>query len=258
MDSILENLSSNGALTLTLNRPDKLNALNQETLLSLEDILNKAKNNRAVKGLIITGAGKAFCAGADLNELNRADTLTGYEFALLGQRVFQTLESLGKPSLALVNGFALGGGCELLQACTIRIASIDAKFGQPEVKLGVIPGYGGTQRLARLVGKGRALDLCLTGKIIDANCALAFGLVTEVIAKEELLPRGEALMTSLLALAPLAQDAIMSVINQGYDLPLADALKLEALHFARLCATKDKAEGVKAFLEKRQANFYGA
>lgn len=255
--TILENTSLDGILTLTLNRSDKLNALNSELLQLLDKILIKTKTNPEIKGLIITGTGKAFCAGADIQELSATNSITGYEFARIGQRIFQQLESLGKPSLALVNGIALGGGCELLQACTLRMAAKEARFGQPEVKLGVIPGYGGTQRLSRLIGKGRALDLCLTGRIIDATTALEWGLVSEVVPQEHLIAQGQELMKRLLALAPLALEAVISVVHYGYDMPLVEALEMEALQFAKLCTSNDKQEGIQAFLEKRQAKFTG-
>ena len=164
---------------------------------------------------------------------------------------------MGKPTLAAINGYAFGGGCELAMAATLRIASSNAQFGQPEIKLGVIPGYGGTQRLARLVGKGRALDLCLTGRAIDAQTALSWGLVSEVVAPDMLINKAKQILQGILALAPLAIAGVMEVIDHGYDLSLTDALHLEAVHFSKVCATQDKAEGVAAFLEKRQAVFKG-
>ena len=168
------------------------------------------------------------------------------------------METLGKPSLAAVNGFAFGGGCELAISATLRIASNKAQFGQPEVKLGVIPGYGGTQRLARLIGKGRALDLCLTGRFIDAETALHWGLVSEVVEPDLLLPAAKNILKTILNMAPLAVAGVMEAIDHGYDLSLTDALHLEAVHFAKVCATEDKKEGVAAFLEKRAADFQGA
>jgi enoyl-CoA hydratase len=178
MDSILKNLDDEGILTITLNRPDKLNTLTQEVLDALSKAFTEAKTDTKVKGVLITGNGKAFCAGADINRLADCNGQTGYTFALEGQHIFRQLETLGKPSIAAVNGYAFGGGCELALSATLRMSSTSAQFGQPEVKLGVIPGYGGTQRLARLVGKGRALDLCLTGRFIAADVAQAWGLVT--------------------------------------------------------------------------------
>lgn len=254
----LENqLDENGILTIRLNRPDKLNALNDETLHGLDEILKDVKNNSNIKALLITGSGKAFCAGADISRLALCNGQTGYEFACEGQDIFRQLETLGKPSLAAVNGFAFGGGCELAMATTIRIAAISAQFGQPEVKLGVIPGYGGTQRLVRLVGKGRALDLCLTGRFINAETALAWGLVTEVVEEERLLARAKDILLQIISMAPLAIAAVMEVIDRGYEMTLPDALLFEANRFGWLCASLDKKEGVAAFLEKRKASFQG-
>ena len=181
----------------------------------------------------------------------------GYQFSREGQDIFRRLETMGKPSLAAINGFAFGGGCELAVSATLRIAATTAQFGQPEVKLGVIPGYGGTQRLARLIGKGRAMDMCLTGRSINAETALNWGLVSEVVSAEGLLEKGKRVLTGILAMAPLAIASVMEVIDHGYDLSLADALHLEAVHFAKVCASKDKKEGVTAFLTKRQAEFKG-
>jgi len=247
-----------GILTIRLNRPEKLNALSTDILVKLDAIFLEAKKNQDVRAVLITGSGKAFCAGADIKRLAACDAQTGYAFAKYGQRVFRTLETLGKPSLAAINGYAFGGGCELAMAATLRVAAVAAKFGQPEVKLGVIPGYGGTQRLARLVGKGRALDLCLTGRTIDAETAEKWGLVTEVVESENLITRSKEILESILAVAPCAAAAVMDVIDAGYDVSLAEAFELEALHFAKTCATQDKTEGVSAFLEKRPAVFKGA
>lgn len=247
----------NGILQIVLNRPNALNALNNELMQMFYQIITAAKTNQKIKALLITGEGKAFCAGADINQLAVLDGQSGLEFARHGQTVFRTLEELGKPSLAAINGFALGGGCELAMAATIRIASDNAMFGQPEVKLGVIPGFGGTQRLARLVGKGRALDLCLTARTIKAQEALAWGLVTEVTTPENLQGRAQEILSQLIKLGPLALKSVMTVIDRGYDLSLDDALELEALHFGLCCATQDKNEGTQAFLEKRAAMFCG-
>lgn len=257
MNLILEELDEQGILTLTLNRPEKLNALSTELLMALNEVFITAKNNSKVKALMLTGSGKAFCAGADINRLAECNAQTGYEFACRGQEVFRLLETMGKPSLAAINGFSFGGGCELAISATLRIASTKASFGQPEVKLGVIPGYGGTQRLARLVGKGRALDLCLTGRFIDAATALNWGLVTEVVEPEHLLEQGKKILQGILSMAPLAVASVMEVIDHGYDLALTDALHLEAIHFAKVCACADKKEGVAAFLEKRIPVFHG-
>lgn len=246
-----------GILQITLNRPDKLNALNNELLGELLSVFQKASENKATKALLITGEGKAFCAGADISRLAEINVQQGLHFAQQGQLVFRTLEQLTKPSLAAINGYAFGGGCELAMAATMRIASSNAMFGQPEVKLGVIPGYGGTQRLARLIGKGRALDLCLTGRSIKAEEALAYGLISEITSTENLLTRANEILQNLLNLAPLALASVMKVIDSGYDLTLDDALHLEAVHFSMLCATHDKQEGVNAFLQKRAAQFKG-
>jgi len=247
-----------GILNITLNRPEKLNALSTDLLMNLDALFLEAKQNSDVRAVLITGAGKAFCAGADIKRLAECNAQTGYAFAKNGQRVFRLLETLGKPSLAAINGYAFGGGCELAMAATLRVAATAAKFGQPEVKLGVIPGYGGTQRLARLVGKGRALDLCLTGRTIDADMAEKWGLVSEVVQPEDLITRSKEILQSILAVAPQAAASVMDVIDAGYDLSLSDAFELEALHFAKTCATQDKYEGVSAFLEKRPAVFEGA
>jgi enoyl-CoA hydratase len=255
--SVIEQSLEDGILTIRLNRPEKLNALSTEVLQALLESLNFAKKEPDVKGLLITGTGKAFCAGADISRLAECHAESGYQFARFGQEVFRQLETMGKPSLAVVNGFAFGGGCELAMATTLRIAASNAQFGQPEVKLGVIPGYGGTQRLARLVGKGRALDLCLTGRFIDAPTALQWGLVSDVVLPDELLIKGRHLLSGILSMAPLAVASIMESIDHGYDLSLADALHLEAVHFSKVCASQDKTEGVAAFLEKRPARFKG-
>lgn len=257
MSLIEHELDTDGILTLTLNRPEKLNALNGEVLNALAETFTAAKTNPKIKALMITGTGKAFCAGADINKLAECTAQTGYEFSCHGQGVFRLLETLGKPSLAAVNGFAFGGGCELAISTSIRIASQNASFGQPEVKLGVIPGYGGTQRLARLVGKGRAMDLCLTARFINAETALNWGLVSEVVAAEALLEQGKNILKGILSMGPLAIAGVMEVIDHGYDMSLTDALHLEAVQFAKVCASADKQEGVAAFLAKRAAEFKG-
>jgi enoyl-CoA hydratase len=257
MNLIEQELDNKGILTVTLNRPDKLNALSIEVLDALDELFQSAKTNKQVKAILITGNGKAFCAGADINRLAECNAQTGYEFARQGQDVFRLLETIGKPSLAAVNGFAFGGGCELAISATLRIASTKASFGQPEVKLGVIPAYGGTQRLARLVGKGRALDLCLTGRFINAETALNWGLVSEIVEPELLIEQGKKVLNGILGMAPIAVASVMEVIDYGYDLSLTDALHLEAVHFAKVCATEDKKEGVAAFIAKRTAEFRG-
>jgi len=257
MSTIKTNTDDDGIMTITLNRPDKLNALNRDVLVGLSEILSQAAENSAVKALLITGEAKAFCAGADINQLACANAEQGYQMARFGQQVFRQLETLGKPSLAAVNGFAFGGGCELAISASMRIASQKAQFGQPEVKLGVIPGYGGTQRLARLVGKGRALDLCLTGRFIGAEEACAWGLVNEVVDADSLLERAHAILKQVIALAPLAIRGVLETIDKGYDMSLDDALHLEAVQFAMTCATEDKNIGTQAFLNKKAAQFRG-
>jgi enoyl-CoA hydratase len=243
---------------LTLNRPKVLNALNAATLRELGAALETLVANPAVRAILLSGAGeKAFAAGADIQELAQVSAVEGQALAQRGQRLFDRIESCGKPVIACVNGFALGGGCELAMACTFRIASETAKFGQPEVKLGLIPGYGGSQRLPRLVGKGAALRLLLTGEMISAAEALRIGLVEEVVAPDGLLARGEQIAHSIAAQAPLAIEKCLEAVHAGYDLPLRQALDLEAGLFGLCCATEDKAEGTRAFLEKRAAAWKG-
>jgi enoyl-CoA hydratase len=250
---------SEGILTLTLNRPEKLNALSEHLLHALLEQINIAKQEANIKAVLLTGQGeKAFCAGADIRRLAECNAEQGYAFACFGQHVFRQLETLGKPSVAAINGYAFGGGCELAMATTLRLASTNAQFGQPEVKLGVIPGYGGTQRLTRLIGKGRALDLCLTGRFIDAQTALHWGLVNDVIEPHQLIERARALLKQITAMGPIAVTSIMNAIDHGADLSLTEALHLEALHFSKTCASADKQEGVQAFLEKRLPIFRGA
>ncbi len=257
MKTIITALNNSGVLQVTLDRADKLNALNDTMLGELDEVFTEAGRDPQTKAILITGKGKAFCAGADINRLAEANPMSGYEFAKQGQAVFSTLENLAKPSLAAVNGFAFGGGCELALSASLRIASEKAQFGQPEVKLGVIPGYGGTQRLARLVGKGRALDLCLSGRFIDAKLAESWGLVTSIAAPDQLIDDAHTILNNIITMAPLAIRSLLTVINQGFDLPLNDALELEASHFAMTCGTEDKNEGVNAFLQKRSAHFKG-
>lgn len=248
---------NSGIALLTLNRPKALNALNAETMEKLQRFFLKAKEDPAIRGIILTGTGKAFCAGADINQLAQLDGQKGLAFARQGQHIFRLLEQLGKPSIAAINGFAFGGGLELAMAASLRIASTNASFAQPEIKLGVIPGFGGTQRLARLVGKGRALYLCLTGKVIKAEEAALWGLVSEVVSPEDLMARAESILVDLLKWGPIALKSVMTVIDKGYDLSLEDAFELEAAHFGLCCATADKNEGTSAFIEKRAAEFKG-
>lgn len=246
-----------GIAHITLNRPDALNALSAELLNELQLALDEIRQDKNTRALLITGEGKAFCAGADIKQLAPLTAVNGMEFAKNGQNVFRTLETLGKPSLAAIHGVALGGGCELAMAATMRIAADTAQFGQPEVKLGVIPGFGGTQRLSRLIGKGRALELCLTGRMLKAIDALHYGLITEILPASELQQRAMTILEGLCKLAPHALQSIMTVIDEGYHLPLTEALELEANYFGKCCATHDKQEGVNAFLEKRVATFTG-
>ena len=237
---------------VTLDRPKVLNALNAATLAELDSAFDELADNPAMRVILLTGAGgRAFAAGADIRELAALTAEDGHAFALRGQAVLRTIETLGKPVIACIQGFALGGGCELAMACTLRLAADDARLGQPEVKLGIIAGYGGTQRLPRLVGRGAALKLLLTGAIIDAREALRIGLVDEVVPAADLMPRAEALAREIAANAPLALADTLRAVDEGLDLPLDLALLREAARFGQLCATPDKAEGTAAFLEKR-------
>lgn len=235
--------------TLMVNRPDKLNALNDRVIGELGDAIESLRANADVGGIIVTGAGRAFVAGADISELESHGAVSAKALAQRGQNVFRRFETSPKPTIAAVNGFALGGGCELAMSCHVRIASDAAKFGQPEAKLGLVPGYGGTQRLPRLVGKGRALQLLLTGEMIDAQEAFRIGLVNRVVPGAELIANTTAMMQSMLANGPLALAHCIEAVNAGYDLPLADALTLEATAFGLLAASEDKREGTRAFLE---------
>jgi enoyl-CoA hydratase len=243
---------------VTLNRPKVLNALNGALLGELEHAFLQVRDDDGIRAAILTGSGeKAFVAGADINELAKAGGPDGKRLAERGQSIFRLIETCGKPVIACVNGFALGGGCELSMACTLRLASDNAKFGQPEVKLGIIAGYGGSQRLPRLVGRGRALQILLTGEMISAAEALRIGLANEVVPQADLLARGEALAKSILAVAPLALRLTMEAVDHGANMALEDAMALEASLFGVACGTEDKAEGTKAFLEKRAAAWQG-
>ena len=243
---------------ITMNRPKVMNALNRRTVEELNAAFHAAKEDATVKGIILTGTGeKAFIAGADIAELSAIDADKAGEFSAKGQEVLSFIETLGKPVIAAVNGFALGGGCEAAMACTIRIAAENAKFGQPEVKLGIIPGYGGTQRLPRLVGKGRALQLILTGDLIGAQDAHRIGLVDEVVPGADLMPRCEAILKQINANAPIAIRYSIDAVNKGVDTDLASGLKLEAKYFALAAGTEDKKEGTSAFVRKRAAQFQG-
>src|SRR5712664_1636638 len=247
-----------GNAYITFNRPKVLNALNRKTVEELHDALLDARDDSAVRVLILTGAGeKSFVAGADIGELAQRTPVDGKDFSLFGQSVFHLLETLGKPSICAINGFALGGGCELALSSTIRLASKTAKLGQPEVKLGIIPGYGGSQRLARLCGKGAAHELCLTGEMITAEEALRIGLVNHIYEPADLLPAAEAIAKKIIANAPLAVKYTMEAIERGVEMPQEEGLFLEATLFGLSCATEDMREGTKAFLEKRKAEFRG-
>jgi enoyl-CoA hydratase/carnithine racemase len=243
---------------VTVNRPKVLNALNTATMMELYRAFTAARDDDEVRVAILTGSGeKAFIAGADIGELATQDAVRGKEYAQRGQSVLDLIENCGKPVIACINGFALGGGCEIAMACTMRLASDNAKLGQPEVKLGIIPGYGGTQRLPRLVGKGLANQLVLTGEIVSAQEALRIGLVNEVTAPADLVPRAEAIAQKIIANAPLAIRYCLEAVNKGMEMTLQEGLFLEASLFGVCCATQDKSEGTKAFLEKRAAKFEG-
>jgi enoyl-CoA hydratase len=237
---------------VTLDRPKVLNALNAETLAELSEAFEELAADPAIRVILLAGAGgRAFVAGADIRELAALSAEEGRAFALRGQQVFRRIETLGKPVIACIQGFALGAGCELAMACTLRLAADDARLGQPEVKLGVMAGYGGSQRLPRLVGRGAGLKLLLTGAIIDAHEALRIGLVDEVVPAAELMERAEALGREIAANAPLAVAETLRAVDEGLDLPLDLALLREAGRFGYLCGTTDKNEGTQAFLEKR-------
>jgi len=243
---------------ITIARPKVLNALNAPTLQELTRAFQAVRDDEDVRVAILTGEGeKAFVAGADINEFTALGAVGANALSARGHALFSLVENCGKPVIAAVNGFALGGGDELALSCTFRIASENARFGQPEIKLGIIPGYGGTQRLPRLIGKGRALQLILTGDMIKADEALRIGLVNEVVAAAELLPRAEALANKIIANAPLAARYAIQAVNQGMDMTLAEGLVHEAALFGLCFATADKNEGTGAFLEKRAPKFKG-
>jgi enoyl-CoA hydratase len=238
--------------TITLDRPDVLHALNAAMFDDLEAVFTELTADTSVRVVLLTGSGeRAFAAGADIRGLAETDADSGKRVSERGQQVMSQIERCGKPSIACVNGVALGGGCELAMACTLRLAADDARLGQPEVKLGVIAGYGGTQRLPRLVGRGAGLKLLLTGAVIDAHEALRIGLVDEVVPAAELMSRAEALALAIAANAPLALTDTLRAVDEGLDLPLDFALLREAVRFGQLCGTADKAEGTRAFLDKR-------
>jgi enoyl-CoA hydratase len=243
---------------VTINRPNVLNALSVETIDELRRAMLEIRSDAEVGGVIITGAGpKAFIAGADIPELHGLDPEGAKQYSARGQHVLSLIEEMPKPVIAAVNGFALGGGCELAMACHIRIAADNAKFGQPEVNLGVIPGYGGTQRLARLIGKGRAMELCITGNMVDAAEALRIGLVNKVVPAAELMAETEKLMKTILGKGSRAVTLAIEAINRGLEMDLASGLNLEANLFGLCAASEDWKEGTKAFMEKRKPEFKG-
>jgi enoyl-CoA hydratase len=244
--------------TLTVNRPDRLNALNAAMIDELRGELLKLRHDESVRAVIITGAGeKAFVAGADIAELSQQSPLGAKITAQRGQHVFDLVETLGKPVIAAINGYALGGGCELAMACTLRVAADTARLGQPEINLGVIPGYGGTQRLSRLVGRGRALELLLRGHQIDAAEAHRIGLVDRVVPRAELMPTALGLAVELAAKAPVAARAILEAVHKGLQMPFAEGQAYEATLFGLVVTTEDMQEGTRAFLEKRTPAFKG-
>ncbi len=241
---------------VTINRPQALNALSASVLDALDGHVATIENDRAIYGAIVTGEGRAFVAGADIEELSKLDPAAGLEFARRGQAVFSRIENLEKPVVAAINGFALGGGCELALACHVRIASERAQLGQPEVKLGLIPGFGGTQRLARLVGRGLAQQLVLSGDMVNAEEAHRIGLVNEVVPPEQLMNRTHEVLNQILANGPRAVAAALRAIREGLDLPLDQGLEVEARRFSELCGTQESREGTRAFLEKRGPKFH--
>jgi enoyl-CoA hydratase/carnithine racemase len=258
---MLENLlyEKKGAIAyVTLNRPKVLNALNQRTWENLRTALEDARDDAQVRGVILTGAGdKAFIAGADISELAQVTAVEAEKSSSYGQEVLNLIENLGKPVIAAINGFALGGGCETAMACTIRVATEHAKFGQPEVTLGLIPGGGGTQRLPRLIGKGRALQIILSGEMISAQEAFRIGLVNEVVPAAELTTRAEAILKRIFSNAPVAVKYSLEAVNKGMETSQAEGLSLEASLFGLCAGTEDKKEGTSAFLEKRKPQFQG-
>ena len=252
-------IERDGAVAIvTLNRPKVLNALNTQTITELSTAMTAFKDDAAVRAIVLTGAGeKSFVAGADINELAVLSPVAGKEHARRGQQVFDAIEQLGKPVIAAINGFALGGGCELAMACTLRLAADSAKFGQPEINLGLIPGYAGSQRLPRLVGRGVALEILLTGDMIGAQRAYEIGLVNRVVPAAELMTEAKKLAQALAAKAPIAVRYILDAVHQGLDVPLAQGEYLETSLFGTIASSEDMREGTTAFLEKRKANWQG-
>lgn len=254
METLLTSLS-NGILTVTINRPEKLNALNSRVLSELDQVMDDVYSNKDIHGVILTGAGpKSFVAGADITEFMQLSNEEGAELAKRGQDIFFKIENCSKPVIAAVNGFALGGGCELAMSCHIRMASDNAKFGQPEVNLGIIPGYGGTQRLAQLIGKGRALELILSGNMIDAATAQQYGLVNHVTPQDQLIPETEKLMQSILSKSPMAVGKAITAINACFTNEV-NGFDEEVRLFGECVGTEEMKEGVSSFLEKRKPNF---
>jgi enoyl-CoA hydratase/carnithine racemase len=248
----------NAIAYVTVNRPKVLNALNTPTWKDMQTAFEDARDDAAVRGVILTGAGdKAFIAGADISELARTSAFEAEQSSRFGQGVLDLIENLGKPVIAVVNGFALGGGCETAMACTIRLAVESAKFGQPEVTLGLVPGGGGTQRLPRLIGKGRALQLILSGEMIGAEEAYRIGLVNEIVPRAELITRAEAILEKIAGNAPIAVRFALEAANKGMEASQSEGLLLEASYFGLCAATEDKKEGTSAFLEKRAPQFHG-
>jgi enoyl-CoA hydratase len=257
----MENLKlekKNAIAYVTIDRPKVLNALNMATMQELWEVFSELKEDKQIRVVILAGGGeKAFVVGADINELAKNTPVEAKAYTHKGQATLDLIENLGKPVIACVNGFALGGGCEIAMACTMRLASENAKFGQPEVKLGLIPGYGGTQRLPRLVGTGLAMQILLSGEMITAQEANRIGLVNEVVPADRLIPRAEEIALKIIGMAPLAIQYCMEAVNQGMNMTLREGLFLEATLFGMCCATEDKKEGTNAFLEKRAAHFHG-
>jgi enoyl-CoA hydratase len=248
-------LAADGIATLQIQRPEALNSLSSAVLDEMDRALDRVESDDAIHGLIVTGGGRAFVSGADIEEISRLDAESGLEFARQGQRVFTRIENLPKPVIAAVNGFALGGGCELAMACHIRFASSSARFGQPEVKLGILPGFGGTQRLPRLVGRGIAADIILSGRMLRAEEALQIGLVNKVVEPDVLLDEARACLVTILKNGPRALAASLAALRDGLDRPLEEALEIEARLFASVCGTSEMQEGTRAFLAKRPPQF---
>lgn len=255
---ILFDIAEDGIALLTVNRPQKLNALNRAVMGELDDAFGRVVSDAGIRGLIVTGAGeRAFVAGADIGEIAETPPVQAQEMSLRGQRVFRRLETMGKPSIAAVNGWALGGGLELALSCAMRIASPSAKMGQPEVKLGIIAGYGGTQRLPRIIGRGRALEMLLTGDPVDATEAHRIGLVNHVVPAGELIEFARTLLRKIFANGPLAVALSMQAVDLGLNCGLEEGLRQEAAAFGIVSATEDRREGTRAFVEKRPAHFTG-